>query len=83
MCAAYHGTPYDEGAREDAMKKRDLTERIARDARLSAGTAADELDDAIHRVLKNLRSQNRPRATALERLLHEAAGGPKRWPAKP
>lgn len=65
------------------MKKKDLAERIARETRLSAGRAADELDDAIHRVLKSLRSQNRPRATALERLLEEAAGETKRWPAKP
>lgn len=37
------------------MKKTDLAERIARQARVSKGAAADQLDGAVHRILENLR----------------------------
>ena len=65
------------------MKKKDLAERIAKEVHLPTATAADELDDAIHRVLRSLRNPNRPRATALERLVNEAVeGGHHKCPAK-
>lgn len=37
------------------MKKSDLAERLARQAKVSKGAAADRLDRAVHRILENLR----------------------------
>jgi hypothetical protein len=60
------------------MKKKDLAELLARESNLPAGAAADELDDALHSVLKTLRHNDRLRSTALQKLLHEATRAPER-----
>jgi len=38
------------------MRKTDLAIRLARDGRVSAAQAADQLDRAVHDILKTLRS---------------------------
>jgi hypothetical protein len=60
------------------MKKKDLAELFAKETKLPAGAAADELDDALHSVLKSRRHNERPKVTALERLLREAKCAPAR-----
>ncbi len=37
------------------MKKGDLAQRLARQARLTPGAAADQIDTAVARILRNLR----------------------------
>lgn len=59
------------------MHKKELTERIARAAHVSPGAAADQLDDAIHGFLKNLRRKEHPRPNALQRLIQEANCAPE------
>lgn len=67
------------------MRKKDLAERLARESNLPAAAAADELDDALHSILKTLRHNDRPRSTALEKLIQEATHAPERKgrPARP
>jgi nucleoid DNA-binding protein len=60
------------------MKKKDLAERLARETNLSPGAAADELDYALHSVLKTLRHQDRQRPTALQKLIQEATRSTER-----
>jgi hypothetical protein len=54
------------------MKKRELTERLAAIGGVTPEVAADELDTAIHRVLKNLRKPGPSRPNALQRLIEQA-----------
>lgn len=66
------------------MRKKELTERLARATRQSKAAAADQLDEAIYNILKNLRRGESPKPSALERLLDEAdpASGEKGRHAK-
>jgi hypothetical protein len=58
------------------MRKKDIAERLAQQTKKTAGAAADELDDAISSVLKNLRHRQRPAPNALQRLIEEAKPEP-------
>lgn len=60
------------------MEKKELTERLARETKLPPASAADELDNAVHDVLRSLKRHERPRATALQRLIDEARCAPER-----
>jgi hypothetical protein len=66
------------------MRKKELAERLAKQTQQSEGAAADQLDEAIYRVLKNLRHPESPKPSALQRLLEEAnrTPGEKRRQAK-
>jgi hypothetical protein len=64
------------------MQKRDLTERLAKEAHLPQAIAADELDDAIHNVLKNMRNPEKAKPSALQRLIREAGSQIKQRHAK-
>ncbi len=55
------------------MKKKELAARLAKQTRQSKGAAADELDQAIHSVLKNLRDPEHQKPNALQRLIEEAS----------
>lgn len=58
------------------MKKKDLTERLAETAKVPAAAAADELDSAIHSVLKSMRKHGPSRPNALQRLIEEGECSP-------
>ena len=58
------------------MKKKELTELMAEQAHLAPAEAADELDNAIHGVLKNMRKHGPSRPNALQRLINEADCAP-------
>lgn len=66
------------------MEKKELAERIAAQTKVPAGAAADELDQAIHDVVNNLRKRESGRPNALQRLMEEAKCPPleKRRKAK-
>lgn len=52
---------------------------------MPAAAAADELDTALHHVIRNLRNRERLRPNALQRLMEEAgcSADPKQRHAKP
>ena len=60
------------------MKKRELARKLAEQTRQTESAAADELDDAIHSVIKGLKNTRRQqtRPNALERLIEEAECAP-------
>jgi nucleoid DNA-binding protein len=66
------------------MNKKELAQKIAEQTNVTPGEAADELDQAIHDVLNNLRGRRRRSPTALQRLIEEAKAPrvPKRRNAK-
>lgn len=53
------------------MKKKDLAERLAQTAKVPPALAADELDSAIHSVVKSMRKHGPSRPNALQRLILE------------
>ena len=59
-----------------AMRKKELTEKLAQQTKQTDSAAADALDDAITGIIKNLKSprhRQQPKPNALERLIQEAA----------
>ncbi len=64
------------------MQKKDITERLARETHLPPAIAADELDDALHTVLKSMRNPGQAKPGALQRLIREAANELKQRRAK-
>jgi hypothetical protein len=64
------------------MQKKDLTERLAKEAHLPQAIAADELDDAIHSVLRNMRNPEKAKPSPLLRLIREAESQIKQRRAK-
>ena len=58
------------------MRKKELAERLAQQTQQSESAVADQLDEAIHGVLKGLRHRKSPKPNALQRLLEEADGMP-------
>ena len=58
------------------MEKKELAERLAEEAKVPPSAAADELDNAIHGVIKNLRNRKTSHPNALQRLIGEANCSP-------
>ncbi len=54
------------------MQKKELAEKIAEQTKVPPGAAADELDQAIHDVVNNLRKRESRKPNALQKLIEEA-----------
>ncbi len=54
------------------MEKKELAQKLADENQIPAADAADELDTALHHLVRNLRNHERLRPSALQRLMEEA-----------